>query len=102
MLVECGFLTNATEGQLALTSAYRERLAEEIARGIMGGPLPAARPLATGSAISSEVLPQALSGEDYVRAGPRSAHSHSYKAKKSSRTKAAKKKKKKTRSDTEA
>src|SRR3954470_9442385 len=37
VLVECGFLTNATEGQLALTSAYRERLAEEIARGIMGG-----------------------------------------------------------------
>ena len=34
VLVECGFLTNPTEAQYAQTVAYREKLAEEIARGI--------------------------------------------------------------------
>src|SRR5712692_8624061 len=30
VLVECGFLTNPAEGQLALTSDYRDKLAQEI------------------------------------------------------------------------
>src|SRR3982751_3162874 len=56
VLVECGFLTNPTEGRLALTGQYRQQLAQSIANGIMGGPTPAARPINPGSAISSEVL----------------------------------------------
>jgi N-acetylmuramoyl-L-alanine amidase len=36
VLVECGFLTNPTEAQYAQSSAYRQKLAEEIARGIRG------------------------------------------------------------------
>jgi N-acetylmuramoyl-L-alanine amidase len=35
VLVECGFLTNPTEAQLALTPAYRQRIAEQIAAGII-------------------------------------------------------------------
>src|SRR5438094_2880338 len=35
VLVECGFLTNPTEAQLALTTAYREQIAERIAAGII-------------------------------------------------------------------
>src|SRR5207302_10981201 len=35
VLVECGFLTNPTEAQLALTTAYREQIAEQIAVGII-------------------------------------------------------------------
>src|SRR6266853_4119462 len=35
VLVECGFLTNPTEAQLALTTAYREPIAEQIAVGIV-------------------------------------------------------------------
>src|SRR6267154_6590788 len=35
VLVECGFLTNPTEAQLALTTAYREQIAEQIAAGII-------------------------------------------------------------------
>src|SRR5947199_9249718 len=35
VLVECGFLTNPTEAQLALTTAYREQIAEQISAGIM-------------------------------------------------------------------
>ena len=36
VLVECGFLTNPTEGRYAQTTSYRQKLAEEIARGIGG------------------------------------------------------------------
>jgi N-acetylmuramoyl-L-alanine amidase len=35
VLVECGFLTNPVEAQLALTPAYREQIAEQIAAGII-------------------------------------------------------------------
>ena len=35
VLVECGFLTNPTEAQLALTTVYREQIAEQIAAGII-------------------------------------------------------------------
>jgi hypothetical protein len=95
VLVECGFLTNPTEGQLAQTAQYRQQLAQEIAQGIIGGPMPAARPLASGAAVSSEVLPQPFAGEDFVRAGPRSAKAKSsHSSRKSSRHKATKKKKK--------
>src|SRR5205814_3761981 len=34
VLVECGFLTNPTEAQYAQSGNYRQKLAEEIARGI--------------------------------------------------------------------
>src|SRR5712692_3328184 len=34
VLVECGFLTNPTEAQNAQSTSYRQKLAEEIARGI--------------------------------------------------------------------
>ncbi|MEN3943533.1 N-acetylmuramoyl-L-alanine amidase [Prosthecobacter sp. SYSU 5D2] len=34
ILVECGYLTNANEARLVATSAYREKLAEAIARAI--------------------------------------------------------------------
>src|SRR5438094_161688 len=35
VLVECGFLTNPREAQVALTTAYREQIAEQIAAGII-------------------------------------------------------------------
>src|SRR5438132_8884648 len=34
VLVECGFLTNATEANYAQSAAYRQKLAEEIGRGV--------------------------------------------------------------------
>lgn len=84
VLVECGFLTNPTEGRLAQTAQYRQQLAEEIAHGIVGGPMPAPRPLTPGAAVSSEVLPQPFQGEDFVRAGPRSARAKSSRSSKRS------------------
>jgi N-acetylmuramoyl-L-alanine amidase len=71
VLVECGFLTNPTEGRYALDPDYRQRLAQAIARGIQRQPAPPNRPLARGSASSVEVLPQNASGADFVRAAPR-------------------------------
>ena len=35
VLVECGFLTNPVEAQLALTPEYRQQVAEQIAAGII-------------------------------------------------------------------
>jgi len=34
VLVECGFLTNPTEGEYAQTASYRQKLAEEISAGV--------------------------------------------------------------------
>jgi N-acetylmuramoyl-L-alanine amidase len=47
VLVECGFLTNPSEARLALTPSYRQRVAEQIAAGVIeqrSHPLPAPSP----------------------------------------------------------
>ena len=85
VLVECGFLTNPTEARYALNSSYRQRLAEAIARGIQRLPAGPNKPLTRGSAASSEVLPPAASGSDFVRAAPRPRRTRS-KASRSSRS----------------
>jgi hypothetical protein len=36
VLVECGFLTNPREANYIQTTSYRQKLAEEIARGVRG------------------------------------------------------------------
>src|SRR5205814_948318 len=69
VLVECGFLTNPTEGRLALTGDYRERLAEQIARGIRREPAPYTRPL-TASLRSVSL------GNDFVRVPAQSFSRH--------------------------
>jgi N-acetylmuramoyl-L-alanine amidase len=60
VLVECGFLTNPTEGSLALSAGYRQKLAEQIARGIKRQPAESVRPLT--SSLRSVSL-----GNDFVR-----------------------------------
>jgi N-acetylmuramoyl-L-alanine amidase len=74
VLVECGFLTNPTEGRYAQTEGYREKLAQNIARGIQRQPASIIKPLARGAAASSEVLPQPFNGPDFVKAAPRPRH----------------------------
>ena len=71
VLVECGFLTNPYEGRTILNGAYRQRLAEAIARGIRRQPVAYNKPINPGSRASVEVLPQAIAGPDFVRAAPR-------------------------------
>jgi N-acetylmuramoyl-L-alanine amidase len=96
VLVECGFLTNPTEGSLALTANYRQKLAEQIARGINRQPASSVRPLT--SSLRSVSL-----GNDFVRVpaesfsrkrSSKSARTHrSSKSKKSESSKSKKRKK---------
>ena len=95
VLVECGFLTNPTEGRLAQTGDYRQTLAQQIARGIRREPAPS-RPLT--SSLRSVSL-----GNDFVRVPAESFSSHrkrSSKSSKSSRHHASKKKKSSSENDT--
>jgi N-acetylmuramoyl-L-alanine amidase len=97
VLVECGFLTNSEEARLALTADYREKLAEEIMRGIAGKPPTRVREPASQNypaATEMERVPSAYTGAgtDFVRVPPertsrKSSRHKSSKKKKSSRTK---------------
>jgi N-acetylmuramoyl-L-alanine amidase len=106
VLVECGFLTNPTEARLAQTIAYRDKLAEEIARGIYGRPpLVAREPASRHYPAATEVERQPFTsymGTDFVRVpAERTARSHRRSAKSSrkknkSSTSSSSTKKKKT------
>jgi N-acetylmuramoyl-L-alanine amidase len=106
VLVECGFLTNATEAQYVQNVNYRQKLAEEIAAGIRG------RSQVTSSrvAVAGAVPLQPFIDQTRVRDPDLSRHKRSKKSSKSksrkhrisSDTEAEKKtpsKKKKTSSD---
>ena len=56
VLVECGFLTNPTEGAYAQTASYRQKLAEEIAAGV-GGRNSVGGALSTTRVATSETVP---------------------------------------------
>jgi N-acetylmuramoyl-L-alanine amidase len=105
VLVECGFLTNPTEGQLALTGDYRQKLAEQIARGIRRQPAPYVRAL-TPSLRSVSL------GNDFVRVpaesfsrsrkrSSKSARTHRSSSSKSKKSESSKSKKKKSRKSSE-
>lgn len=98
VLVECGFLTNPTEAQLALQSSYRERLAQSIADGVRGKPSPFNRPVLAG--LTHVSSPYAGAYHDFVSSAPErpaishhTGHSSSKKKKSSSRHTTKKKKK---------
>ena len=93
VLVECGFLTNPTEGRLALSADYRQRLAEQIARGVNRQPAASSKPL-TASLRSLSL------GNDFVKVPPertsrkRSSKARSHKSSKSKQSQSSKSKKK--------
>jgi N-acetylmuramoyl-L-alanine amidase len=86
VLVECGFLTNPTEGSLALNANYRQKLAEQIARGIQRQPA-STRPL-TASLRSVSL------GGDFVRVPAESFNRSSRRSSKSARSHRSSKSKK--------
>jgi N-acetylmuramoyl-L-alanine amidase len=86
VLVECGFLTNPTEGRLAQSTDYRQRLAEQIARGIRRQPAASVRPLTAS-------LRNVSLGNDFVRVPAERFSSRRHKSSKSSRHHASSKKK---------
>jgi N-acetylmuramoyl-L-alanine amidase len=108
VLVECGFLTNPTEGRLAQTDNYRQKLAEQIARGIRRQPPPFSRPLTASLSTAGQYGPQPFNtgaNRDFVRAdavrerSSGSSRSKSRKSSKSSHHTASRKKKKNSDDD---
>ena len=96
VLVECGFLTNPSEAGLAQTIAYRDKLAEEITRGIQGKPALVARePASRNYPAAIEVERQSFDayvGTDFVRVPPEPSTSRHRKKSKSSHRKTTHKK----------
>lgn len=66
VLVECGFLTNPTEAEYAQTAAYRQKLAQEIARGIINRPTLAARTPYTNQSSKVDVGLQPFLDQRFV------------------------------------
>jgi N-acetylmuramoyl-L-alanine amidase len=101
VLVECGFLTNPTEGSLALNSNYRQKLAEQIARGIKRQPAPSVRPLtASLRSVSLGNDFVRVPAESFNRSRKRSSKSaRSHRSSKSESSKPRKKKHKKSSED---
>jgi N-acetylmuramoyl-L-alanine amidase len=91
VLVECGFLTNPAEGQLALTSTYRDKLAEEITRGILGKPALVARaPASHYYPPATEVEAQPFNsyvGTDFIKVPPERSTARHRKRSKAARSK---------------
>src|SRR5437763_15976374 len=84
VLVECGFLTNPTEAQYAQTTAYRQRLAQEIARGILNRPALAARTTYTNRSSRVDVGLQPFLDQRFVRESGTKHHRHKTSTKKKS------------------
>jgi N-acetylmuramoyl-L-alanine amidase len=95
VLVECGFLTNPSEARLVQTASYRDKLAEEITRGILGKPALVVRePASRNYPAATEMERQPFNaymgtGTDFVRVPPE----RTSRSRKSSRHKSSKKKK---------
>jgi len=91
VLVECGFLTNPAEGQLALTTAYRDKLAEEVTRGILGKPALVERaPASHYYPPATEVEAQPVNsyvGTDFIKAPPERSTARHRKRSKAARSK---------------
>jgi N-acetylmuramoyl-L-alanine amidase len=107
VLVECGFLTNPTEGRLAQTDSYRQKLAEQIARGIRRQPPPFNRPLTSslakagmgpsGDFVRPSAVAERSSSRSKHRKSSKSSHYTSSRKKKSSSDDDDAPRKKKTR-----
>ena len=98
ILVECGFLTNPTEAQLALESGYRQRLADRIADGVMGKTAPRNRPVVAGVTHVSSPIREPLDYNDFVRVEPERSTARRSSKKSASRKKSSSSTKKKSTS----
>ncbi|MEP7071122.1 MAG: N-acetylmuramoyl-L-alanine amidase [Verrucomicrobiota bacterium] len=87
VLVECGFLTNPTEGSLAQTASYRQKLADEIYRGILARPTVASRTSYTNRSTSVNVGAQPFLDQRFVSSRSHGTRHHSAKATRHSRKK---------------
>src|SRR5436190_15023519 len=100
VLVECGFLTNPTEGAYAESTSYRQKLATEIAAGIRGRSSVTSTSGRTGVATDESIPLQSYIDQTKVSSSKRSGSKRSHK--RSSRSKSSKKKKSSKTLDSEA
>jgi len=90
VLVECGFLTNPTEANYAQSAAYRQKLAEEIGRGVRERSLVASTSAANRLAANNTTVPlQPFIDQTHYRDPDlvRSKHGRSSKSSKSTSSK---------------
>jgi len=87
VLIECGFLTNPTEGQYAQSAAYRQKLAENIARGIRNRPALATRTDFTNRSSRVDVGLQPFYDQRFMRDSSSKHHKGSKSKKKRSSSK---------------
>jgi N-acetylmuramoyl-L-alanine amidase len=99
VLVECGFLTNPTEGEYAQTASYRQKLAEEIASGVRARNSVTASSSA-GVAAADSVPLQSYIDQTKTANSERSRSRHS--RKKKSRSSSSKKKSSSKATESEA
>jgi len=100
VLVECGFLTNPTEGSYVESTSYRQKLATEIATGIRGRSSVTSTSSRTGVATDDSIPLQSYIDQTKVSSSERSGSKRSHK--RSSRSKSSKKKKSSKTLDSEA
>jgi len=91
VLVECGFLTNSLEANLALQSSYRQRLADSIADGVMGKPTPPNRSVVAGLTHVPSPIRERSNYNDFVRAEAERQPTHRRKSSKKSSSRSKKK-----------
>ena len=95
VLIECGFLTNPTEAQYAQSAAYRQKLAENIARGIRNQPALATRTDFTNRSSRVDVGLQPFYDQRFMR----DSSSKHHKGSKSKKRASSKRKHKSTSSE---
>lgn len=102
VLVECGFLTNPTEAQYAQSTAYRQKLAEEIGRGVRERSLVASSSSANRLAASNATVPlQPFIDQTHYRDPDLVRSKHRKRSSKSSSKSTSSKHKKSSDSDSE-
>src|SRR5438552_7087767 len=102
VLVECGFLTNATEANYAQSAAYRQKLAEEIGRGVRERSLVASTSAANRLAANNTTVPlQPFIDQTHYRDPDLVRSKHGKRSSKSSSRSTSSKHKKSSDSDSE-
>src|SRR5438128_8788498 len=102
VLVECGFLTNATEANYAQSAAYRQKLAEESGRGVRERSLVASTSAANRLAANNTAVPlQPFIDQTHYRDPDLSRSKRSKRSSKSSSRSTSSKRKHSSDSDSE-
>src|SRR5438552_2964898 len=103
VLVECGFLTNPTEAQYAQSVAYRQKLADEIARGVRERSLVASTSTSNRLAANTATVPlQPFIDQTHYRDPDLVRSKHKRGSKSSSKSTASSKRKKSSDSDSDS